>query len=206
MTVAVGIVHDDRIDAKFVQCLLHLKESHDDVRNVIWVEGGPGNFDVHRNTVAAYFLEKTECEWLLTVDTDIIFRPDNLDQLLAHDIPVVSGLYLVNDRPIRPNGSRRNADGHLKSLTADDLDGLIEVDALGAGFMLVHRDVFTKVGEQDGIRGGPWYRQDALGANGWTLEPDYAFCQRVQQAGFPVSLDTDAFVGHVKPKILGYQL
>lgn len=206
MTVAVGIVHDDRIDAKFVQCLLHLKDSVDYIENVIWVEGGPGNFDVHRNKVADYFLSNTVADHLLTIDTDIIFRPENVEQLLRHDLPVVSGLYFVNDKPPRPNASRRNAEGYMKAIDADELDGLVEVDALGAGFMLVHRGVFKEIGEQDNVRGGPWYRQDAVGANGWPLEPDYAFCQRVQQAGHKVYVDPEAFVGHIKGRILGYEL
>lgn len=204
MNVATGIVGDEKVDLKWVQCLLRLKEERQTV-NII-VEGSVGSFDVGRNKVARFFLEQTDADWLLTLDTDMMFLPEHLDMLLAHDQPIVSGIYFINDHPPRANAQRRREDGLLESVKGWAEHDVLEVDALGHGFCLIRREVFKSIGPlEDADRSGPWYRQDAVGASGSVLEPDYAFCQRAQQAGYPVLVDTDCFVGHLKPRVLGWE-
>jgi hypothetical protein len=205
--VALGVVHDAMVDAIWVGCLLRMKAERPDlIDQTIMVEGGPGSFDVARNKVAEFFLEKTKATHLLTVDTDMVFTSEHLDQLLERDVSVVSGAYFVNDKPPRPCFNRRDERGFFRPVSDWEEDELIEVDALGHGFCLIRRDVLTDIGQPDPHdRGGPWYRQDAVGASGQVLEPDYAFCQRAQQAGHKVHVDTRVFVGHNKPRVLGYE-
>lgn len=207
MKVALGIVHDSMVDAIWVGCLLRLRAERTDlIDQTIMVEGSPGSFDVGRNKVADFFLQRTEATHLLTLDTDMVFNPGHLDALVERDVSIASGAYFVNDKPPRPCFSRRDENGYFRAVKDWDEGELIEVDALGHGFCLIRRDVFTDIGEPDPFdRGGPWYRQDAVGASQQILEPDYAFCQRAQQAGHKVYVDTNVFVGHNKSRILGYE-
>lgn len=194
------------VHATWVRCLLALKAQRPDlIDQTIMVPGGPGNFDVARNKVAAFFLENSDAEWLLTVDTDMVFSPEHLDALLDRGVKVVSGTYFVDDKPPRPCFGRRDPLGYVKTVMEWDEGELIEVDAVGGGFMLIHRSALLDIGQPDNERGGPWYRQDAIGAAQQVLEPDHAFCQRVQMAGHKVHVDTAVFVGHTKPRILGYE-
>jgi len=204
VTVAIGVVHDELIHARFMLCLLALKTQRPGAPTIM-VPGGPGNFDVARNKVASFFLENTKCSHLLTVDTDMVFTPDMLKSLLKRDVGAVSGAYFVNDTRPRPCFGRRDETGVIRTVTDWEEGELFEVDAVGGGFMLIHRDVLTAIGPPDSDRGGPWYRQSAYGASGSMLEPDHAFCQRVQQAGHKVYVDAGVFVGHIKPRVLGWE-
>lgn len=202
MTTAIGIVHDEKVDAAWVMCLLKLR-LHPDITDCIMVQGGPGNFDVARNKVAAHFLTSSAADYLLTVDTDMVFTPEDYEALRDWEVGVVSAVYFIADDPPRPCFGRRNGDGRIKTVQDWKGQGRIEVDALGGGFCLIRRDVLTDIGPvANADRGGPWYRQDLLGFAGQGLEPDHAFCQRAQEAGHHVYVDTNVVVGHIKPRVL----
>lgn len=200
MSVAIGIVHDEKVDAAWVWDLLALRR-HPLVSECIHVPGGPGNFDVARNKVAAAFLQGG-ADHLLTVDTDMAFAVADMEALLADGLPVVSAVYFIADEPPRACFSRRDPTGYLKRVAWAWRQDPFEVDACGGGFMLIRRDVLTDIGREDADRAGPWYRQSAVGASGSVLEPDHAFCQRVQQAGHGVYVDPLVRVGHIKARVL----
>lgn len=206
--VSLGITHDELIHALFMNCVLKLKNSRD-LGPTIMVLGGPGNLDVGRNKVAAYFLDNTDSEWLLTIDTDMVFTPEHFDTLLATGMEhkAVSGIYFVNEAAPRPcMVIRDDASGAM--LTPKDWEeGIVPVHGVGGGFMLIHRDALLAIGDtSDTDRGGPWYRQSATGANQSMLEPDYALCQRLEQTGNQVVVNTKVFVGHIKSRVLGMEL
>ena len=54
-----------------------------------------------RNTLVQRALD-SKSEWIFFVDDDQALRPDTLMRLLAHDQPIVSGLYLNRNRPFFP--------------------------------------------------------------------------------------------------------
>ncbi len=209
---SIGMVHDEKIEARTVGCLLHTRGSSNDLEQVIMVEGSVGSFDVGRNKIVKHFLYKTNSEWLLTVDSDMVWNIDMVKQLAdsADSVaaPVVSGIYFVNDKPPRPCMVKRLPSGHLQTVKDWEEGDIVEVDGCGGGFMLIHytvlKDIERVFGDLDD-RQGPWYRQSAVGASGQMLEPDHAFVQRVQQVGQKVYVNTDVFPGHIKPRILGYE-
>jgi len=208
---SIGMVHDEKIEAKTVGCLLSTRSNFTDLEQVIMVEGSVGSFDVGRNKIVKHFLDQTTSEWLLTVDSDMVWNADMIRALIASasvERPVVSGIYFVNDRPPRPCAVQRGESGHLRTIPEWEDGDLVEVDGLGGGFCAIHytvlKDIERMFGGRDD-RHGPWYRQSAVGASGQMLEPDHAFVQRVQQVGQKVYVNTDVFVGHIKPHILGYE-
>lgn len=209
---SLGLVHDEFIHSKTVACMMQTRGHMRSLEQIIMVEGSVGSFDVGRNKVVKHFLDNTNSEWLLTIDSDMVWNPDMIAALSTtanvKDRPVVSGIYFVNDKPPRPCMVKRGEGGHLQTITEWEDGDVVEVDGLGGGFCLIHytvlKDIERKFGGRDD-RHGPWYRQSAVGASGQMLEPDHAFVQRVQQVGRKVYVDTDVFVGHVKPRILGYE-
>ena len=195
--VALGIIHDDHMDAQFVRSLAWLlSDRREQIAGTIFVAGGAGRLDNARNEVARSF-RTTTCDYLLTLDTDMVFRTEDFDKLLAHDESIVSGAYFVNEKP--PRAAFARTEGlSIKSVTDWEDGELIEVDWCGAGFMLIHREVLEKLGDEP-------YRQDIVAPSGALVGEDYSFCHRAREAGFPVKVDTDIFVGHVKSRILGYE-
>lgn len=210
---SIGMVHDEKIEAKTVACLLNTRSRFRDLEQIIMVEGSVGSFDVGRNKIVKHFLDQTNSEWLLTVDSDMVWNNDMvaglIDSATKAGHVVVSGIYFVNDQPPRPCAVKRDPEtGHLRTIGEWEDGDVIEVDGVGGGFMLIHvtvlKDIERAFGGRDD-RHGPWYRQSAVGASQQMLEPDHAFVQRVQQVGQKVYLNTDVFAGHIKPRILGYE-
>ena len=150
-----------------------------------------------RNRLRADLL-RSEHEWLLFVDDDSVFPPDSLHRLLtaaealsaieAGPIAVVAGLYMQRVAPFSPVAYLgEHPDGGLIPIDLRDAqDDVIEVDAAGTGFMLIHRDVLEKVGPFDyGVE-----------------SEDIMFCRRAREAGFTVWLDTTVRVGHVAQSVI----
>jgi hypothetical protein len=100
-----------------------------------------------------------DCTHLLFIDDDMVFEDDALERLLAHDLPVVGGLCHNRRHPYMPILMRHPVKDDPSSGYAfmydycDQTDdhGLVEVDATGAAFLLVKREIFeaiAKTGEK----------------------------------------------------------
>jgi hypothetical protein len=160
---------------------------------------------IARNQLVTRFLE-TECEWLWTIDTDIVFRPDTLPRLLGVAdplyCPVVSALYRVLRKGEQgPAAYEAGPDdkGCFIPLT-EHLDGgrLRRVAGLGAGCMLIHRSVLEDIAAKHGPR---WFTE--MEWNEHPVGEDLSFCIRAQQCDIRLHVHTGIQVGHVKPVLLG---
>jgi len=200
VSVVVGVIHDHEMSSLTTRCLVELAR-RPDVSGFIFVGGGAGRLDNARNTVARRFLAKSS-PWLLTVDTDMVFSSEDFEALRSvadkDTAPIVSGAYFVDEYPPRLCAARVE-DGHIRSISEWKDDEVEDVEYVGAGFMLVHRRVLLELGDQP-------YRQDITAPDGALVGEDYAFCTRARLAGFPVKVHTGAFIGHVKPRVLGYDI
>jgi GT2 family glycosyltransferase len=201
--VVLGTVYDSTMDSQFVWSLFELvRQRRENIAGAISVEGYSGRLDTARNYIAKKFIEGTTCDWLLTLDTDMVFTPEDFDTLLASadpvERPIVSGIYFVNERP--PRAAAANTVGKsIVSVPDWKEDELFPVDYCGAGFMLIHRSVLEKVGENP-------YRQDITSPSGALVTEDYAFCERAREAGFQVQVNPQVFLGHIKRFVLGYEM
>jgi hypothetical protein len=114
-----------------------------------------------RQTVIDYWYDKTDYEWLLWVDSDVVISPEKFkllwDNKDAEKRPLITGVYFTTDNPEEPlmipmptvfsfvNGG----DGNLGLTRVHPLpvNELIKVDAAGMGFVLMHRSIVPKVRE-----------------------------------------------------------
>jgi hypothetical protein len=210
MEVVVGMIHDDKMNSRFVRCLTGLIRSRD-IPAALYCESGGGALDKGRNVIVQKFLQNEEAEWLLFLDTDMFFGLEAYDKLCetaqAKYPDPVSGVYFANERPPRPAMHRWDEDGHAVGITDWSEHDVLEVDGTGAGFLMVHRDVYTKMNNPDEYygRAGSWFTQNALGPAGQLLNEDSSFCLRAQQHGYKIWVDTDVFVGHIKERVLGWE-
>jgi GT2 family glycosyltransferase len=204
-----GYVHGGWCRAEFVSSLLNAlsgPQASKVVGGAFSTTAGP-LLALGRNTLTTHFLQ-TDVEWLCMVDTDIVFAGDTADRLLASadpaERPVVGSLYHVfeHDRPV-PATWYNAAQAPVLDLRNKDVGedcGLVEVTATGCGFLLVHRDVFLKIREEGD--GEPcWFREATI--DGKDIGEDVSFCLRVRMCGWPVYVNTDLQVGHIKHGMLG---
>jgi glycosyltransferase involved in cell wall biosynthesis len=140
-----------------------------------------------RNTIIKQALDNN-CTHVFFMDDDMIFPPDTLIKLIAHDKPIVTALYLLRTFPHRPAFfDKAYDDGKCKftSLTKG-LNGLVKGVNAGLGAVLISTEVFKKVE-------APWVRLGEIDKDGWC--DDVGFFNRCRAAGYDVWCDLDAPVG-----------
>lgn len=163
----------------FAAHLARLCQRHPDAKLVQMV----GN-DIADNRNKAVMA--AEGDWVWFIDVDMLFAPETLDRLLAHDVDVVQVLCLKRHPPHEPilwehSPTEPNA-------IPIGRPRLVEVQSLGAGGTLYRRRVFEAMK-------GPWF-EGILG-----LE-DTCFAQKVRTAGFKLFVDMATPVGHTTPMVV----
>src|SRR5438270_47450 len=132
-------------------------------------------------------------EELIWIDSDVVFRPDDVDRLRSHSLPFVCGLYAKKSR-------REFAAAFLpgtKSVRFGRGGRLTEVRYCGFGFVYTRREVYAAVrkklrlptcNERFGAPMVPYFAPLVVndGQGFWYLSEDYAFCERARQAGFKI--------------------
>lgn len=170
-----------------------------------------------RNTLTWRFMQSTDFDHLLFIDSDIIFTPGHVEAIIAHDTtryPVIGGLY--PKKKVEPNWVLNTFEGGPNQ---PGEDGLLPVKYAGTGFLLVTRKILEEIAERwperryqsDSDEEGD-YRYDyfpigprnsivpdapdlAPGEERY-LSEDWAFCELVRALGYPVVVDTRVRLEH----------
>ena len=135
---------------------------------------------------------KGSCEYIWFVDADTVPPANALDLLLGAKVDVVSGIVrqhkLDNDGVVKapPMICRMESDG-LHSVRGGR--GVEEIDACGAGCLMIHRSVF------DRVPGPPWFVQDSWGEKRGS---DFNFCERLRDAGVQMYCHFGVYCTHYK--------
>lgn len=170
----VAYIHKDEWSHSFGKSLTllttHNVNGH--IADIIDGRSNAGGLPEARNLAATHFLDQTPHEWLFFVDTDMGFKPTALAALHAvadpEHRPIVGGL-CFGQRGMTHDGRagyRWTPRPTIFDL-ADDPDGmmfdirqhypvnaLVQCDATGAAFVLIHRSVLEKVRE---VHGDNWF-------------------------------------------------
>lgn len=142
-------------------------------------------------------------DYLLFVDADMVVEPQSLNKLLAHDLDVVGGLYVKKGPPYWPVASKLGTHGLYESLLQLPYGELIEVDGIGAGFLLINTRVLRAI-DKDPDVGWPWFCfYPAKRVDPETRKvrrriggEDYYFCEKAKKCGFKIWCDTGVSLGH----------
>lgn len=134
--------------------------------------------DVARNQLAEAMLGN----WILMLDTDHAFEPDLLCRLLAamnrYRLDVITGIYLKKEWPNRPTIWKWAVDRYAEIIDWDPTEAL-EVDAAGAGCLLIKYHVFDKIRQELGEE--PFSRAEFGPRTG----EDFAFWKRLVMLNVP---------------------
>ena len=149
-----------------------------------------------RNKIAKYFLD-TDKKYLLFIDNDIIFTPNDIERLRSHEKDIIGGIYFKKKLPYSP----------VANTCLGQEGDLHEMAEIGTGFMMIHRNVFETLiknrpelayrNEGDEVEGTYYdFFQVGVNPNGRYLSEDYFFCELARNEGFKVYLDTSVMVKH----------
>lgn len=146
-------------------------------------------------------------EWVFLMDVDQTFPPLTIPRLYEtvkkHDAKVVSVLYHLGRAPYGPVA------GWVKQVAGQDAyvnakgeswrdyyaplgTGVVEVDWVGSGGLLIHRDVLSKIGWP------PFLDEWQPGMSFRKVGHDVTFSERVKEAGYKIYVDTALNSAHGK--------
>lgn len=175
------------------------------------VESGP-RIATARNALVRQFLKKEEwkdAEWLLMMDADMTFNPTAIARIFDGvrnengqiTQPIVGGLCFGGGHSTIVPTMYRIVDpstnnGEAVEFITDFEDGeLVEVDATGAAFILIHRGVLEQMSlaHEDPA---PWFAESIY--LGREFGEDWTFCIRARSMGLPIYVNTAVKIGHLK--------
>ncbi len=181
---------------------------------------GSGGIPASRNKVARQFLDTTDGEWLLFIDSDMGFPPDLADRLVAsacpEERPIMGALCFAGMRR-KPEGENlTHAERFLiqptvyqwveledeqgfRPIVDYPRDSIVEVGATGAAALLIHGTVLERLRAR---HGNSWFdpitHPTALRGGPRTFSEDMSFCIRAAAMEIPVHVDTSIKTTHHK--------
>ncbi len=181
-----------------------------------------------RSQACSKFLEESTVPYMLFIDDDIIFNPNDVKRIYDHlssgNYDVIGGIY-----PVR-GASQLSSYGWGGKLA---MDGKIqEIEYLATGFMGISRRILEKVKNEcpyewiddngkvhlekglpllnpnDWARCYPFFEgrgwksaKRAKGGDAIYISEDWFFCELVRRVGGKIYADTDVQLGHIREEI-----
>lgn len=175
---------------------------------------GTDGLPAARNEAVQQFLQDKDAEWLFWTDTDMGFRPDTVDQLLAvadpAERPIVGALCFAQ-RELTSDGmggyrcaprptifdwvELENGHQGFHGRTVYPVNALVRCAGTGSACILIHRSVFERIHEEHGPN---WYTRATNATTGQRMGEDLSFCMRAVALGIPVHVHTGARATHLK--------
>ncbi len=190
MKVFVAIPSLDTVPALFCQSLALLQRAGD---TVVGFQVGSLVYNA-RNELARQAI-KSEADWVLWLDSDMVFEPDLLKKMLKvceeNDIDFLTGLCFRRKPPYTPTlFDRLDKMEHGASYTTimSVPEGRFKVGGCGFAGVLMSTDVLMSVAARFGGR-----MFDPLEGFG----EDVSFCWRARQCGYEIWCDSDIELGHI---------
>ena len=207
--VCIGMVNNGTIDALLAMDLIHIAREKDGHFDHMVQVGNVGLTTRSRNVVVKTFLETTNANWLLMIDSDERLSLDTWHKLIdsAHDKdrPIVSGLvfaaFFDGEDALRPVPTIYLMDSErgLQPIDGYPENQLIEVDAVGTGCILIHRSVLLEMQKQATPNQGKnwaWFVEGAI--DGTYFGEDLLFSKRLKSMGYKIFAHTGAILSHHK--------
>lgn len=121
--------------------------------------------------------QQAKGDYLMFIDSDMIFPPDTIDRLLAHGKDIVGGTYVRRGPPFDNLGS--SIPEHV-----DRTSGLVEMTHIPTGMLLIKMSVFDKLKK-------PYFRYGLNEDTGIIDGEDMTFSVMAREAGFKIFCDLD---------------
>ena len=148
-------------------------------------------------------------DYLMWIDSDMVFNSQHFEKLLKADKPIISGLYIMQNNVNYATVEKMDDElykktGSYQFLSREDIQKKkepFEVDYTGFGWMLIKQGVFEQLDY-------PWFRPLWSDFSTPTKQieefctEDVAFCKLMKEKGHSVWVHPAVIVGHEKMMIL----
>ena len=121
-------------------------------------------------------------DYMLWLDSDMVFPVTTAVRLLAHNEPVVAGNYIRRQKPYKGVAYKKIGDWE-KPLSFDIQDELVSVAGVGMGCLLIKTDIFKELSK-------PWFDFQWTPSSNDFLGEDMYLCQKITAAGYSIKIDT----------------
>lgn len=160
--------------------------------------------DIRRGTSQKPF-QGEDYDYILFIDSDILFSFEQLQLLLDSNLDIVSGLYPIDSKQfsavLKADDEYFKQNGRFEFITAQDIlkqENPFPVVYCGLGFTLIKKGVFEQMIY-------PWFRPLSFNIGDeitdFTTE-DVAFCFLAKEHNLQVFVHPKVIVGHEKSVIL----
>ena len=189
MKIFIAVPSMDTLPALFCQSLALLQRAGD---TMVGFEVGSLVYNA-RNHLAQQAI-KAEADWVLWLDSDMVFSPDFLQRMLKtctdNDIDFLTAVCFRRKPPYTPclfDRLEKIDKGASCTALMSVPDGLFQVGGCGFAGVLMSTDVLLSVMAKFGRMFDP---MEGFGE-------DVAFCWRARQCGYSIWCDSSIEMGHV---------
>ena len=204
-----------------------IEKAHQAGLKFLWVPGTEGKGDAlicrSRSIAATSFMEHGKCDYLIFLDSDIVFEPIQLKKLyedMKSGYDIIGGMY--------PTRSGTDNASYFWGGIAPKTMGIQEIQFLSTGFMGITKYALQKIVKEyrypdgtalpllhagtEGHRSYPFFEArwkynsipDADGTTHMWLSEDWDFCEKARQVGFKIYADLDIQLGHQGNRIVTF--
>lgn len=153
--------------------------------------------DANRNQMVKDFLSDEDNEWLIMCDNDVV-PPRDILQMVDYGKKVVSATVTIKkERVPQPVIVKQRDDGQYRQMGMDeyyeeiDDEGLVEVDGVGTGCLLIHRSVVEDIEP-------PWFRFIYNDDGTLELGEDFYFGEKLRQNGYSMYVSSEHVCSHFR--------
>lgn len=189
MKTLIAVPCMDQVDARFTSCLATLEKPGE---VTVATQIGSLIYD-SRNSLAKIALN-SETDYVLWLDSDMVFKRDILKRLLEHaenGKDIVSGLYFRRQPPFSPVLFKElelvDELGRWENYDDYPRDSVFEIAGCGFGCVLMRTDILADVA----LEFRKWFNP----VNGFG--EDLSFCIRAKSLGYKIWCDSSIKLGHV---------
>lgn len=190
MKVFIAVPSMDTLPALFCQSLALLQRAGD---TMVGFEVGSLVYNA-RNNLARQAI-KHEADWVLWLDSDMVFNPDLLQRMMKvcteNDIDFLTALCFRRKPPYTPclfDRLDKVEKGASYTALLSVPEGRFQVGGCGFAGVLMSTDVLISVSAK--FNGRMFDPMEGFGE-------DVAFCWRARQCGYDIWCDSDIEMGHV---------
>ncbi len=169
-------------------------------RNLILSEQKTGNL---KQFIYVKPLESVDYDYLMWIDSDMIFKPVDFRKLIEYDIPIVGGVARNGPKGQIAAGDFSEA-GEISFHTEQGIkeverneQGLVKVGWTGFAFVCIKKGVFESMPY-------PWFRPvlRVVDKNIFFPSEDIGWCISAKKYGWDIFVDPEMKIGHEKSIVL----
>lgn len=187
--VAVLVPSGDMVHADFMVALISMLWHANNYARTMLLNFKGSAISYSRNVLVEMALRApAPVDYVLFIDSDLVFPAETLGHLLKHGRSIVGATYARRKEPFDVLGRLKHIPG--RDITAG---GLHEAEAMPGGMMLVKTSVFRQVKR-------PWFEERYdYDADPWFISEDYGFSEKARAAGVSMwcDLTLSQHLGHL---------